>query len=98
MTLPVVLRIEAQNEMEEARDWYDTQQPGVGADFLAECQKAFDRIKSMPESYAVLAKDVRAAKTRRFPYVIYYRIAAERIEVLAVIHGRRHSREWRQRI
>jgi plasmid stabilization system protein ParE len=35
---------------------------------------------------------------KRFPYVVYYRVHPDRIEVIAVLHGSRHPRTWRGRI
>ena len=51
----------------------------------------------MPELYAVTFRGVRPAKLRRFPYVMYYRMLADRIEVLAVLHGSRNPRVWQSR-
>jgi len=34
---------------------------------------------------------------RRFPFGIYYRIEQSHIVVLAVLHGSRHPRRWRER-
>jgi hypothetical protein len=33
----------------------------------------------------------------RFPYVVYYRIAGDVVEVIAVQHGSRSPRGWRSR-
>ena len=51
----------------------------------------------MPEMYAAAFRGVRPAKLRRFPYVVYYRVLADRIEVLAVLHGSRDPRIWQGR-
>ena len=47
--------------------------------------------------YAATFRGVRPAKLRRFPYVVYYRVLADRIEVLAVLHGSRDPRIWQGR-
>ena len=57
----------------------------------------FDRIEQNPELYAAAFRSVRRAKLQRFPYVVYYRILADRIEVIAVLHGGRDPRVWRSR-
>jgi plasmid stabilization system protein ParE len=43
---------------------------------------------------SVVWRNVRAARLRRFSYVVYYRIHADRVEVLAVMHGSRHGSSW----
>ena len=98
MSLPLILRPEAEQDIAEARDWYEQHRDGLGSEFLDEVEACFARIRQFPESYAAGYRGVRPAKTRRFPYVAYYRIRAEVIEVLAVMHGSRHERQWRSRI
>ncbi len=44
MSLPVVLRPEAQAEFDEAFDWYEQQRPGLGVDYLEQVQAVLDRI------------------------------------------------------
>jgi plasmid stabilization system protein ParE len=35
---------------------------------------------------------------KRFPYVVYYRVEAERLVILAVQHGRRDEARWHSRV
>jgi plasmid stabilization system protein ParE len=84
MSLPIVLRDEAQKEFDEAIDWYDVQRPGLAFQFKAEIQKVFDRIAVFPKIHAIVLGDIRKAVVRRFPYCVFYRPHADRIEVLAV--------------
>jgi putative addiction module component (TIGR02574 family) len=48
MSLPVVLRDEAQTEFDSAFDFYDSRKAGLGAEFVAEVQDALDRIATNP--------------------------------------------------
>ena len=83
--------------MAEARDWYEGQREGLGIEFLTAVEKVFAYVSEFPESYAVEYRAVRRAGMRRFPYVVYYRIKGDTVEILAVLHGRRHPRVWRSR-
>lgn len=96
MSLPVILRPEAEQDVESTRDWYE-QQAGLGQAFLDRVSDALDRIGAMPEMYAVVWQDVRACRLRRFPFVVYYRVLADRVEVLAVLHGSRDASAWQSR-
>ena len=51
----------------------------------------------MPELYAVALKNIRRGKLRRFPYLVYYRVFSDRIEVIGVLRGSRDSRAWKER-
>jgi plasmid stabilization system protein ParE len=97
MTLPVVLTHEAEAEFDEAADWYE-RTAGLGAEFVARIRDALSRIGSMPELHAVVYQDIRRAVIRRFPYNIYYRVRADRVEVIAVFHGRRDPSVWQKRV
>lgn len=97
MSLPIVLRPEAQTDLLEARDWYEQQGPGLGDGFAEAVDEMFARIEEMPELYAVMLRDVRRGKLRRFPYVVYYRVLTDRIEVIAVLHGSRDPKVWQDR-
>lgn len=98
MTLPVVLRDEAQAEFDEAFDYYEGQRPGLGVDFAARVQEVFDRIAANPQLHAAVFADVRKALVARFPYAIFYRAEPARVEVLAVFHSRRDPSIWKGRV
>ena len=66
MSLPVVLRDEARAEFDDAFDWYDAQRAGLGAEFVAEVQKTFDRIASNPLPHRTVFADIRRVGVRRF--------------------------------
>lgn len=97
MSLPVVIRPAARAEFDEAADWYEGQQPGLGADFVAEVQQVLDAIAAHPERFAIAAGDVREAAVSRFPYCVYYRVRADRVAVIAVFHTSRDPAIWQGR-
>jgi plasmid stabilization system protein ParE len=98
MSLPVVLRDEAQAEFDEAFDYYEGQQPGLGVDFAARVQQVFDRISATPQMHAVVFADVRKAVVSRFPYCVFYRAESARVEVIAIFHNRRDPSIWQGRV
>jgi toxin ParE1/3/4 len=97
MSLPIALRAEAEAEFDEAFDYYDAQRAGLGAEFTAEVQKAFDRISANPLIHQVVFADIRKAVVRRFPYCVFYRPHADRVEVIAVFHTSRNPAIWQGR-
>lgn len=97
MKRPVVLRPEAAADLLAARDWYDRQQERLGDLLLAQVTVVFDQVGAMPELFALIGQDVRACRLRGFPYVVYYRLLVDRVEVLAVLHGSRDPAAWRSR-
>ena len=97
MSLPVVLRPAASRDAEEARDYLDAQRAGLGQAFMDRLNEELARIGALPEMYGVIWRNVRAARLRQFTYVVYYRVHADRVEVLAVTHGSRRSSSWKSR-
>lgn len=98
MTRRLIVRPSAEQDLIEARDWYDTQKPSLGDEFLAAVDERFEYIREFPEAYAVEYKGMRSAGLRRFPYIVYYRIITPAdLEVLAVLHAGRNPRVWRSR-
>ena len=97
MSLPVVLRDEAQAEFDEAFDYYEGQRPGLGVDFVARVQQVFDRIAANPQMHGVVFADIRKAVVKRFPYCVFYRAEAARVEVIAVFHSKRDPSIWQGR-
>jgi plasmid stabilization system protein ParE len=97
VSLPVVLRDEAQAEFDEAFDYYEGQRPGLGVDFAERVQRVFDQIAVNPQQHAVVFADIRKAVVTRFPYCVFYRADATRVEVIAVFHSRRDPSIWQGR-
>lgn len=97
MSLPVVVRAEAEAEFDEAFDFYDTRQVGLGPAFAAAVQKVFDGIAAQPLMHAVEFADIRKAVVRRFPFCVYYRPHPDRVEVVAVFHTSRDPSIWQAR-
>ncbi|MFM7243025.1 MAG: type II toxin-antitoxin system RelE/ParE family toxin, partial [Planctomycetaceae bacterium] len=97
MSLPVVLRPEATKDAAEAIGYFDALRPGLGQAFLIQVQDVLLRISGMPELHGIVWRNVRAARLRRFTYVVYYRVLEDRLEVLAVVQGNRDAAVWQSR-
>ena len=61
----------ARNELDDAFDWYEMEQSGLGRRFLAEIQSALKRITIFPDSCSVIAPGLRRCMTRKFPYMLF---------------------------
>jgi plasmid stabilization system protein ParE len=97
VTYTVVFRPQAEKEARAAQRWYEEQQPGLGARFAGAIDEAVQRIVSNPSAFSVVHGEIRCAVVRRLTSGLYFRIHAEDLVVLAVMHGRRHPRRWQSR-
>ncbi len=84
----------AQTELDQAFEWYETQQKDLGVQFLNEFDAAIRRIITYPESYILIEKDVRRCLVKRFPYGILYGIDIDKIIVITVAHLHRKPDYW----
>ena len=98
MIVKTVFRPEAEGDVLATHRWYEQQEPGLGNAFADSLDEIINRIEAMPAMYPLATHDVRRGKLRTFPYLIYYRLLADRIEVIAVLHGRRHPHVWQDRV
>ncbi|HEV3436311.1 MAG TPA: type II toxin-antitoxin system RelE/ParE family toxin [Gemmata sp.] len=98
MTLPVILRPAADADIQAIHDELDLLKSGLGNRFVARMREVLDRIESMPEIYGLVWQDVRAARLRKFRHLVYYVVFADRVEVLAVIHGSQDASAWQSRV
>lgn len=75
----------ARQDIEAAADWYDGIRPGLGDEFLLSLDAAVELIRRHPLIGSPQPWDTRRKLLRRFPYSLFYRVAADRIDVLGVL-------------
>lgn len=97
MSLPVLIRPDALEDIRVCHDGYELLQKYLGSLFVDKVQEVLERIEETPFLYAVVWENVRAARVRKFPYIVYYVAKDERVEVIAVLHGSLDEPEWRKR-
>jgi plasmid stabilization system protein ParE len=94
---------DARTEFDNATDWYEAQQPGLGDDFIAEVSATIQSILASPHAFAAArrvpqGREVRVLPVHRFNYLLHYEVTAVEIIILSVTHGSRRGHPWRQRL
>ncbi len=87
----------AEDELNDAAQYYERGSPGLGAAFLAEAERVVQEILRFPESAPEVKPGVRRRLLRRFPYGILYAVREQEIRILAVMNLRRRPFYWRGR-
>ena len=98
MKLPVRLTASAIADIEQARDWYERQNLGLGVNFVQQVDEAILRIAANPLLFQKAVQDVRRARVQRFPYGIFYRVEMDELVVIACIHHRRDRKLLQARV
>ena len=88
---------DASSELDEANQWYEDQQSGLGNRFIEEVKLSISRIQNFPHIGNALVKDIRRIIVPNFPYGIIYSIANGSIEIYAVAHLHRKPFYWKKR-
>jgi len=85
-------------EARAAAQWYRERSALAADAFLAEIDRAVERITDNPEMYPHYFRDTRRYLLQRFPFYLVYREVAGKLELVAVAHGRRKPGYWKKRI
>jgi len=88
----------AQQELDEAVEWYDLQAVGLGLEFIDEFDASVKLIASFPEISEEILDDIRRFLINRFPYGIIYGIDGDYIVIIAISHLRRKPNYWIDRL
>ena len=98
------LRIDpaAEEEAQQASQWYEARRVGLGLEFLAAVDAALQRIREDPLQFPNLETlpdepNVRRFLLKRFPHAIIYEVVSPDIQILAVAHTRRRPQYWKKR-
>ena len=88
----------AQAELDEAVDYYNERQAGLGDDLATEVEEAIGRILRNPSGSPKISANTRRCRVGRFLYALIYQVRSEGILIVAVMHLRRDPQYWRSRV
>jgi plasmid stabilization system protein ParE len=97
VTLAVVWIPEANEDLLDARTWYDNIRPEPGERFASAVEATVEAIAEHPLQFPVVYRNRRRAGVWRFPYSVIFEFQEHRIVVIACFHGRRNPRRWQSR-
>jgi toxin ParE1/3/4 len=87
-------------EMEHSRKWYEERAKDLGTEFLVEVDRAIETVRESPVIWPLRdeGRGIRRYLVHRFPYGVVYRVSDQVIQIIAVMHLRRHPDYWRGRV
>jgi plasmid stabilization system protein ParE len=87
----------AAEEAETARQWYAERSLVAARAFLRELMHAVEQVTEAPERWPSYEYDTRRYFFPRFPFSLIYRVADDKIQIIAVAHAKRKPGYWKQR-
>ncbi|MBI2196984.1 MAG: type II toxin-antitoxin system RelE/ParE family toxin [Candidatus Rokubacteria bacterium] len=88
---------EAEADLDAAYAWYREQSYGLGDAFLRSVDACLASIDREPEAYQLIDRTMQRALLRRFPYGVFFEVAATEIIVYGAFHCARDPEVWRRR-
>ena len=95
--LPVDYLPGARRDFDESFDWYAERSAQTAVRFASAIDGALSAIAAHPKRFAAIDEFHRECPLARFPFRIVYRVAADRIVVVAIAHAKRRPGYWKGR-
>lgn len=92
MSRPIRYQHEAREDLDLIYQKYLVEDPKKAARFLIRYEQLMLTIQGSPFLFGRVFQSVRAVTVKRFPYIVYYCVKRDRIEILAVCHKREEDR------
>jgi toxin ParE1/3/4 len=89
----LIIKPHAIETAQQAYNWYEEQQNGLGEIFIKEIENCLDKIETWPISYAKVKSNFRQIIVRTFPYVIVFEINGNEVIVYTIFHTSRSPRK-----
>ena len=94
MIYEIVIKPQAEVDLFESTQWYETQKKGLGIRFLESVEEKMKLIGENPLKYQIRYRTVRFALIQRFLFAIHFVVEDRKIFVLAVLSTHRNPRIW----
>ncbi len=101
MTFKVIIEDEARRDWNEAVDWYEKREPGLGLRFNDALRDFLQTLSYEPERFRPVTRLTRKANIPRpWPYSAHFVINEEHreVKVVAIWHGARNPAQLRRRV
>jgi plasmid stabilization system protein ParE len=95
--MTILLLDEAERDLIDGAQFYESQEPGVGPRFLETMFEAIESLRALPRRHPIVFGKHRML-TRRFPFGVYYTVESGVIRVHAVLDMRRDPAWSRERL
>jgi len=100
MSFKLIYNPEVHKDIQEAVDWYNQQQQGLGRRFFSIIKTYFTALKDSATHYAIRYDDIHCMPVKKFPYMIHYRIDYKNkfVKVEALFHTSQNPEKWNNRL
>ncbi|MGB0864376.1 MAG: type II toxin-antitoxin system RelE/ParE family toxin [Saprospiraceae bacterium] len=97
MSYLTIIQPEAELDLDEAFEYFRTQNSELAFDFLEAITKVLELLESNPFLFQKAKGEKRKVNIKRFNYSLIYKIKDKKVFILAIIHGKSNPRTWESR-
>lgn len=84
----------AERELNDAAQYYEHEEVGLGAAFIAEIRHCTDGTLEYPQAGPVVLGTIRRRLCQRFPYALLYTVTGDELRILAIMNLKRRPGYW----
>jgi len=89
---------DAEQELNQAVDYYNNCQPLLGWSFLREVYFTIQNMLAYPNAWTTLSKNTIRCLVNRFPFGVIYQIVKNDVFIIAIMQLNRKPGYWQNRI
>jgi len=88
----------AEQELDDAFEYYEYQQSDLGYRFVDELYHSIELVKFYPSAWSKSSKNTRRCIVKTFPYALIYQQREDMLLIVAVAHMHRQPNYWVDRV
>ena len=96
MITGVIVRPAAEAELQEAYEWCEQRDPGLGVEFIRCVDNCVQLIRRHPKIYPIIHQHVRQGRPA-IPVIPDVFVAGENVVIISVFYAARDPRIWKRR-
>ena len=96
--MQVVFRPEAEQELLDAKTWYEEKARGLGFEFARAADAAVELAFRNPLGHVCIDAEFRRILLRKFPYMLIYLPSPTELLVVSFFHTNRERNSWLARM
>ncbi|MAN28666.1 MAG: hypothetical protein CMH14_15345 [Mesonia sp.] len=77
---------DAISDIEDAIDYYESQQKGLGKRFTISLNETISYLLKSPDAFPFHAREIRKIPFKKFPYLLFYEVLNKEITVVAIFN------------
>lgn len=95
----IQIDIEALQDIQDATDWYNLQQEGLGNRFQKQVKSQINSLAKNAFAFGIRYSTVRCTLIKKFPFLIHFEIDEPNnvVKIFAILHTSRNPQIWKTR-